>query len=123
MGRARRMRGLLTRRSFLARSGAVFGALSLPALARARTQETAGIYKLARNGPTCVACGRQDTKKLFPTRKAANGNRAHIGCNCRIVEGTIDRRGYDLLFGPGAGNRKPVYSVDRRTRSVHAILE
>ena len=40
-----------------------------------------------------------------------------------IVTGTIDRQGYDLLFGPTGGTTTPVYSVDRRTRSVHAILE
>src|SRR4051794_8166751 len=80
------MLALLTRRKFVVRMGAALGALSFPALGRARGQATQYVWKLRPAGhTTCRACVNHDAHKLFAYRKAANGNRAHVGCNCRIV--------------------------------------
>jgi hypothetical protein len=115
------MRALLTRRAFLARAGAAIGALSVPAFARARTHGTSAIYKLSPWGVACRACQAHDKNKLFPTRKAALGNRAHNGCNCGPRKGSIDSRGYGLLFG-SLTRAQSIYTVDRRDSRVAAIL-
>jgi hypothetical protein len=119
---------MLTRRSFVARAGAAAGALWLPGLARARAQDTKFIFKLRQHGDTCKACMSYDARKLFPTRKAANGNRSHIGCNCLIVRGSIDKRGWGLLFVPQYARilgppTRFLYYVDRRDRVVRTVLK
>jgi hypothetical protein len=62
-----------------------------------------------------------DRWSLFPTRKAANGNRAHIGCNCCIVEGTIGLGTYLALFGNP--KRLESYRADLRSARTRAILK
>jgi len=42
-------------------------------------------YKLSRRGhQSCNACKQHAQNKLFLTQAAADANRAHAGCNCRI---------------------------------------
>jgi hypothetical protein len=118
------MEGLFTRRVFLVRSAVVAGALALPARTLARTSRTTAVYKLdtgcGQGACACNACFYCDSNSLFPTRKAADGNRAHIGCNCTIVEGSLHYGTYVALFG------KPkelvAYKVDRRWPYVQRLL-
>ena len=57
----------------------------------------------------------------FPTSKAADGNRAHPGCDCCIAAGTIQYGTYVALFGNPAGLTR--YRVDTRDRRTQAILK
>jgi hypothetical protein len=117
------MERVFTRRGFLARAGAVAAALALPLRAFA-APKTTPIYKLdtgCGNGScACNACFDYDTHSLFPTQKAADGNRAHIGCNCLIVQGSIQSGAYVSLFGDP--NHLANYRVDTRSPRVQALL-
>src|SRR5262249_4332997 len=74
----------LTRRSFIARGGTALAALSFPALAAARraAPKTVAIYRLDPGSErcgggvgSCKACVSHAGGSLFPTPKAAAGNR------------------------------------------------
>jgi hypothetical protein len=120
----------LTRRSFIARGGTALAALSFPALAAARraAPKTLAIYRLDPHSEhcgggvgSCRACVSYAGSSLFPTPKAAAGNRAHIGCDCCVVAGTIDYGTYVALFGnPGQLTR---YRADTRDRRAQSILK
>jgi hypothetical protein len=113
----------LTRRRFVVTGAAALGSAAVPALARGglAAAKTQPIYKLVRNGPTCHACLHHDLNSLFPTRKAANGNRAHVGCNCTIVEGRIDFGTYVALFGNP--ERIESYRADLRSGRTRAVIK
>jgi hypothetical protein len=110
----------LSRRRFVTSGAAAAGVLALPAVARAG-KKTQPIFKLVPNGATCASCGKHDGASLFPTAKAADGNRAHIGCNCNIVQGTIDYGTFVALFGNPKDIRS--YRADRRSTRTQAILK
>jgi len=111
---------VLTRRQLVSAGAAAAGALAIPTVARAKPK-TQYIFKLAPNGATCPACVNHDNASLFPTAKAANGNRAHIGCNCKIVRGTVDYGTFVALFGAPDDFRS--YRADRRSTRTRAILK
>jgi len=115
----------LTRKGFLARGAALAGALALPASAFARGPKTAAVYKLVtgcgHGACACNACFHHDRNSLFPTAKAADGNRAHTGCNCTIVRGSLHYGTYVALFGEPKNLRR--YRVDLRHRSVRALVK
>ena len=111
---------VLTRRGLLASGAAAAGALAVPAVARAKPK-TQAVYKLVPNGATCEACKRHDAASLFPTAKAADGNRAHIGCNCNVVGGTIDYGTYVALFGAPEELRS--YRADLRSTRTQAVVK
>src|SRR5262245_14513805 len=47
---------------------------------------TASAFRLSTHGErTCGACKAHGANRFYRTREAADGNRAHAGCNCRIV--------------------------------------
>jgi hypothetical protein len=79
------------------------------------------VYKLVRNRHTCKSCLAHDTNSLFATAKAANGNRAHVGCNCTIVGGSLDYGTYVALFG--SPKHLEVYRVDLRSARTRAVLK
>jgi hypothetical protein len=110
----------LTRRGLLASGAAAAGALAVPAVARAKPK-TQAVYKLVPNGGTCRACRRHDAASLFPTAKAADGNRAHIGCNCFVVQGTIDYGTFVALFGAPGDLRS--YRADLRSTRNRAVVK
>lgn len=110
----------LTRRRLLASGAAAAGALAVPAVARARPK-TQPVFKLVPNDPTCQACRNHDAASLFPSAKAARGNRAHIGCNCNVVEGSMDYGAYVALFGNPDELRS--YRADLRSTRNQAILK
>jgi hypothetical protein len=112
----------LTRKGLLRVGAGAVGALAVPGISRgAAAAKQQPVYKLVPNGHTCKACSAHDKNSLFPTAKAANGNRAHIACNCKIVPGTIDYGTFVALFG----NPKKLesYRVDLRSARVRAVLK
>ena len=75
-----------------------------------------------RNRCSCNACKQHARYRIFPTREAADRNRAHTGCNCCIVgRGTLPYAVWVGLFGPPHKIRR--YSIDlgtlRRRRRRH----
>jgi hypothetical protein len=109
-----------SRRRLVASGAAAVGALALPSVGRA-ARKSQPVFKLVPNGATCRACLHHDGPSLFPTAKAANGNRAHIGCNCRIVQGVADFGTFVALFGNPGDLR--AYRADRRSTRTQAILK
>jgi hypothetical protein len=117
----------LTRRKLIASGAAASVALALPARVLPAAK-TLPVFKLDPcESPSdadciaCQACHSHDANSLFPTHKAADGNRAHTYCNCGIVEGTLDRGTYIALFGNP--DRLTKYRVDLRDPAVKAILK
>jgi hypothetical protein len=114
---------VLTRKRFVTAGAAALGAAAVPAVARGSLSaaKTQPVYKLVRNGHTCKSCLKHDANSLFPSMKAANGNRAHVGCNCNIVAGTLDFGTYVALFG----NPKHIesYRADLRSARTRAVLK
>ena len=119
-----------TRKKFVAR-GAVTVALGVPALARAaadKRPKTHAVYRLDPRSErcghadgSCKTCRKYDASFLFPTRKAANGNRAHKGCNCCIQQGKLHYGTYVALFGNPKKLKR--YRADKRTKRVKALLK
>jgi hypothetical protein len=119
------MERVLTRRRFVAGGVAAAGVLAWPARLMAAPKTTA-VYRLQICSPggncaACQACVHHDAYSLFPSHKAADGNRAHVGCNCGIGEGSMEYGTYVALFGNPAHLRS--YRVDMRWRWVQAILK
>jgi hypothetical protein len=109
----------LTRSRFLVAGAGAAAALAVPARLLAASKTT-DIFKLEPNGATCRSCGQHDLYSLFPSDKAANGNRAHPGCNCFVKKGKIDAATFVALFGKPDHLR--AYRVDTRWPWVKAIL-
>jgi len=117
----------VTRRRFLGTSAVAAAALTAPARALARSEQAqslTAIYRLqpgcGRRACVCRACVNHDKHALFPTRKAANGNRAHVGCNCVIRAGKIHANTYSALFGPR--KNRTHYVVDTRWPWVRTLV-
>ena len=84
------------RRAFLGLLGAGLVAL-LPGSAlgagQRRRKKTKVVFRLSSHRRrTCNACKAHGANRFYRTRKAADKDRAHPGCNCAIVTQTIDRR-------------------------------
>lgn len=114
------------RRSFVGAVTAVMWGLSLGPPVRAAAADSIQVWGLdplstADGRCSCVgcsACRSHAANKLFATAAAADVQRAHPGCRCRVVSlGEINRPLYDELF-PAGGTR---LSVDRRYPWVQAI--
>ncbi len=115
----------LSRKRFLAAGAGAVGALAVPTIARAggpsAQAKQQAVYKLVPNGHTCKACANHDSKSIFPSAKAANGNRAHVGCNCKVVEGTMDYGTFVALFGNPT--HLEGYRADLRSARNQAVLK
>src|SRR5712691_7870751 len=117
----------LTRERLLTTGAGALGAFAVPRVARGGGPPSTAnpkqqpVFKLVPNGHTCKACGKHDPNSIFPTAKAANGNRAHIGCNCTVVKGTMDYGTFVALFG----NPKQLesYRADLRSARNQAVLK
>jgi hypothetical protein len=121
----------ISRERFLAGAGTGLVSVALPAVARAATApKQLVVYRLdpdagVCDGPNgtcaCKACYGH-TAKIFPSTKAADGNRAHLHCNCAIKQAaTIPSGKWIALFGEP--NHILRYSADLRERKVQAILK
>ena len=116
----------------MARGALVVGGVAVPGLARvgqaAAAPKTVAVYGLDHDGNCagnddgfCDACANHAANSVFPTAKAADGNRAHPGCNCCIVEGRLEYGASVALFGNPKHLRD--YRADLRSRRVNAILK
>ena len=121
----------IRRERFLAGAGAGLAGLAIPAVAKAALPREMAVYRLNPNGGicdgsrgacSCAACAAHAAAMIFPSAKAADGNRAHVHCNCGIeVAGKIPFWKWIALFGvPRKVSR---YSADRRDRRVAALLK
>jgi|RhiMethySRZTD1v2_1073278.scaffolds.fasta_scaffold1256908_1 hypothetical protein len=121
----------ISRERFLAGAGTGLVSVALPAVARAASSpKVQQVYRLdpaagVCDGPNgtcaCKACYAH-TAKIFPSAKAADGNRAHARCNCGVVKAaTIPFGKWTALFGEPKHILR--YSADLRDRRVQAILK
>lgn len=82
------------RRAFLRLS--VLGLVALlpgPALAAQLRKKKKIVYRLSTHGRrTCTACKAHAANRFYKTPAAAEGDRAHAGCNCAIVSQKLKRR-------------------------------
>jgi hypothetical protein len=120
------MTDVLTRKRFVGRGLVVVGVLAAPARALAKRPKTQAVYRQnpkAGKGDACKACLKHAQNVIFPSRKAANGNRAHKGCNCAIQKGTLDYDTYVALFGVPTRKKLKRYRADRRKPAVRALLK
>jgi hypothetical protein len=89
--------GGIGRREFL-RLALIGLAATLPGSALAaeagrRKKKTKVVFRLSTHKRrTCKACKGHAANRFYRTRKAADKDRAHVGCNCVIVTQTIDRK-------------------------------
>jgi hypothetical protein len=89
--------GGIGRRGFLLQLVALGLVAVLPGRAlgaeRRRKKKTKRVFRLSTHRRrTCKACKAHGANRFYRTRKAADKDRAHAGCNCAIVTQTIDRR-------------------------------
>ena len=133
----------LTRRNLLVRGAALAGAAALPAACGGKSSSpsptpngaaAAGRMTAYRLDPVdakckrtksggrcaCGACYAHSRNKLFPTPEAADHNRAHRGCNCRIVAQRLPAGQWVALFG--SPHALEVHVVDRRSKKVAAVF-
>ena len=124
------MTGLLTRRGLLGRGAAGLAAVAFPGLASARraAPKTAAVFRLDPRSErcgggvgACAACVAHDANSVFPSIKAAKGNRAHNGCDCCVVAGTLEYGTYVALFGNPDHLKR--YRADRRDHRTQAVLK
>jgi hypothetical protein len=70
------------------------------------------VYRLrTRNTRSCNACKLHHRYKIFTSKKAANLNRAHPGCNCPIVKQKIAVTRFKELFPGRAAIRAGVVDL------------
>ena len=101
-------RGGIGRRTFLLQLAALGLVAALPVRAlgaeRRRKKKTKVVFRLSTHGRRCCkACKGHAANRFYRTRRAADRDRAHVGCNCKIVEQTIARELAKQRFG---GRRK-----------------
>jgi hypothetical protein len=117
----------LTRKRFVARGLLAVGVLAAPARALAKRRPTRqAVYRLyprGGKGDACKSCRRHAANNIFPTRKAANGNRAHTGCDCAIQKGSLHYETYVALFGVPTRKKLKRYRADKRKPAVGALLK
>jgi len=76
-------------------------------------REQSVIYHTStRKRRSCGACKSHALNRMYFSRPAADGDRAHPGCNCRIVEERIGWQNYVKAFWPSTWPGAAVY--DRR---------
>jgi hypothetical protein len=75
--------------------------------------EQSTIYHTStRKRKSCRACKSHALNRIYSSEQAADNNRAHLGCNCRIVEEKIGWQNYLKAFWPTSRVGRTVY--DRR---------
>lgn len=85
-------------------TGAVGALRPVEALAGRREQgsthrKTKTAYRLSTHGHrVCTACKAHAANRFYRTPKAADGDRAHRGCNCDIVTHPLAAGSYHRFF-------------------------
>ena len=65
---------------------------ALAAAGSKRRKKTKVVFRLSTHRRrNCKACKGHAANRFYRTRRAANKDRAHVGCNCAIVKQVIDR--------------------------------
>ncbi len=65
-----------------------------------------------RKRKSCNACKSHAANRIYSSRQAADNDRAHLACNCRIVEEQINWQNYAKAFWPESKGGAVIY--DRR---------
>jgi hypothetical protein len=120
------MTNLLTRKRFVARGLLAVGVLAAPARALAKKPKRHAVYRFqpsAGKGDACKACLKHARNMIFPSLKAAKGNRAHKGCNCHVQKGSLDYNTYVALFGVPTRKKLKRYRADKRKPAIAALLK
>lgn len=95
-------RGGMGRRRFLGLLVVGIAALLLPGGASAARRKKKVVFRLSTHGRrTCGACKGHAANRFYRTMEAADGDRAHLGCNCAIVTQRIKRRLFKRFFKEG----------------------
>jgi hypothetical protein len=115
----------LSRRRFVARGTTALGGLATGVASHGALAAPAPlpVFRLeaCASCAACNACRRHAENKRFVSAEAADGGRAHDGCNCGIVQdGTLSQGIWVALFGPVQRPTRLV--VDRRQARVAALL-
>jgi hypothetical protein len=72
---------------------AVLPGSALAAEGRRRRKKTKVVFRLSTHRRRCCkACKGHGANRFYRTPRAANKDRAHVGCNCAIVKQVIDRK-------------------------------
>ena len=107
----RKEQGGIGRRDFLRLVTVGVVAVTLPkaALAAPRKRKTTKkVFRLSSHKLRCCkACKAHGANRYYRTKRAANKDRAHKGCNCAIVTQVIDRQLAKQYFK----GRKKVYDL------------
>ena len=65
-------------------------------------QNSVTVFRLSTHGQrVCGACKANGANRFFETSQAADGGRAHLGCNCKIVTQRIPRGVAEQYFSNG----------------------
>jgi hypothetical protein len=66
---------------------------ALAAEGRKRRKKTKVVFRLSTHSRRCCkACKGHAANRFYRSKRAANKDRAHAGCNCAIVTQTIERK-------------------------------
>lgn len=105
----------MERRRFVTAGLLAVGGALVAGPAALAAPKTRTVFKLDPGcaGCSCNACEKHAAAKLFADVSAVR--RAHLGCNCAIVQGELHDGTYKALFAHGA-------EVDRRNVRVRSIL-
>lgn len=76
------------------------------------TDQSVIYHTSTRKRRSCGACKSHALNRIYSSRQAADGDRTHPGCDCRIVEERIGWQNYVKAFWPGSRGGAAVY--DRR---------
>jgi hypothetical protein len=90
--------------------GSTFGGTDTVAIISAH--QTVIYHTSTRKRRSCRACKKHAVNRIYPSRHLADGNRAHPGCNCRILEERLGWQNYVKAFWPSSRGGLAVY--DRR---------
>jgi hypothetical protein len=89
--------GGIGRRDFLRLLAVAAAAAVVPTVSRGaelrRKKKTKKVFRLSVHKRRCCnACKGHAANRFYRSKRAANKDRAHVGCNCAIVAQVIDRQ-------------------------------
>jgi len=107
--------GSITRRRFIRGASAVAGAAALSAVPGVALAKKAGLrkaYRLSWRGQFCCnACKSHAANRFYFNEGAAQHDRPHAGCNCRIVAHWLPVLRHQQYFGAPPGRPRTVFDL------------
>lgn len=98
------------RRTFIRRAGAGLAGAALATLPGVGALAASGqrkVYRLSDRGQvSCNACKAQNANRYYFNKPTADGDRPHLGCNCRILDQWLPKATHEAYFGHGRRQRK-----------------